>query len=310
MVSVVIPTYNVAPYIKRCIDSVLSQSYHDIEIVVVDDASIDHSADIAELYRQQHHGIRIIKHDKNKGLMTTRRDGYMAASGSFIMFLDADDALPPDAVQTLVERQEQTHADMVMGDLLKIYVSGRTERRIGSLHSTVSSSAVLEALIDNRIIHSLCGKLFKATLLREEGLLSFDDVTIAEDACLLYQLADRAQVVASVSAMVYHYYENKASSSLHTYGMREIESSIKAYRTIAHVCQPYTLLRERLGRRLTQAVFALYLEPVPIGQVRALLRKYDMERYGSARYARRYLGATDCWFFVKRFVYARTKKKR
>lgn len=260
MVSVIIPTYNVERYISRCLDSVLSQSYKNIEVVIVDDASTDQSLAIAKQYQSLHSNIRIIRHEQNKGLMTTRRDGYLAALGDYLMFVDSDDALPTDAVQKLMCRQAETNADIVMGDLMKTYVNGRTERRIGSVPYDTSKIDVLAALINNNIIHSLCGKLYKTSLFRGNDLLYFDNLTIGEDGCLLYQLVAKAYIITSLHEITYLYYVNKNSSSQHRYGIEQIESLIIAYKTIAHVCQPYTQLHQRLQTRLTRAMFALYFD--------------------------------------------------
>ena len=309
MVSVVIPVYNAEPYIGRCIESVLSQSYSDVEIVAVDDGSSDGSLGIVERYMASHPNVHVIRHDHNLGLMATRRDGYAAASGDWIMFLDADDALPSDAVAELVGRQHETDADIVLGDLLKLYVSGRAERRVGSMAGSAANIEVLAALVDGKIIHSLCGKLFKAELFRNGQLQTFRHLTIAEDGCLLYQLVAKACTIASVDAVVYYYYENKSSSSLCVYGIQQIESMVMAYKTIAGVCMPYLRLRDGLRRRLTREMFALYFERVSVREIRLLLRKHGLLRYGSAVYACRYLRWHDYWFFVKRFVYVRTVRR-
>lgn len=119
MVSVVIPQYNVESYISRCLDSVLSQSYNDIEIIVVDDCSTDGSVDVVKQYRERHPDIRLIRHDRNLGPMMARRDGYEAATGDFIMFVDPDDTLPLDAICNLVSCQRAALADIVVGNALK-----------------------------------------------------------------------------------------------------------------------------------------------------------------------------------------------
>lgn len=312
MVSVVIPLYNVERYVERCLKSVLTQSYKDVEIVIVDDASTDQSLRIAEHYQEAHSNIRIFRHKHNLGLMSTRRDGYMSASGDFILFLDADDAFPADAVKTLVEKQKETGADIVMADLKKYYTNGRTERRVGSLGQGVlaTSSAILAALIERKMIHSLCGKLFKADLFKHGQLLTYAHLTIAEDACLLYQLVARAHTIASIESFVYAYYVNKASTSLRAYTPVQIDNIVLAYKTIKDVCSSYPQLQELLNRRLTQVMFTLYFERVPLSTVRALLRKYGLIRYGSISYACKYLSLKDYWYCVKRYVYVRTMMKK
>ena len=308
MLSVIIPLYNMESYIARCLDSVLAQTVQGLEVIVVDDASTDGSLSIVEHYREQHPDVRIVRHTANQGLMVTRRDGYRQATGRFILFVDADDALPPDAAERLMRQQRLTGADIVMGDLLKLYVSGRTERRLGSLPHTAEAETVLAALMEGNIIHSLCGKLFRTELLRKHELQAPDHLTIAEDACLLYQLVARAGKVASVDGFVYRYYENTASSSLRPYGVPQAESVIMAFRIVARTVWPFEALRPLLQRRITRAIFELYMERIPVSQVRQLLRKHDLLPYGSLGYACRHLTAADGWFLLKRFVYVRMKK--
>lgn len=310
MVSIVIPLYNAAPYIERCLKSVVEQSYKKVEVVVVDDASTDHSLGIVESFCQTHPNIRIVKHAHNCGLMLTRYDGCKAAKGELIVFVDADDCLPTEAIAQLMAQQQLTRADIVMGNLLKIYVNGKEERRRGCLNADrcATPTEVLAALIDERIIHSLCGKLFKASLFKQGGLHIFNHLTIAEDGCLLYQLVSKATCIASINAYTYCYYENKASASLRAYSSTQIENIIVAYQTIAEVCAPYAQLRENVERRLTREVFLLFFERLTIKQVRALLVKHNLIQYASFGHARKYLTLHDYCFFVKRFVYARALK--
>lgn len=309
-VSIIVPVYNVEHYLARCLDSVLHQTYHDIEIVMVDDASSDGSMAIAEQYQKQYRNIVLVKHERNQGLMMTRRDGYLVATGELIMFLDSDDALPKDAVEKLVNKQVETNADIVMGDLMKYYVDGMTERVVGSLDSDATKIEVLSALLEQRISHSLCGKLYKRTLFENGQLQTYKSLTIAEDGCLFYQLVDKTQKIASVQTVVYNYYENKASSTLRAYGKEQIENVIVAYKAIENVCKSYGPLRNRLVYRLNQVVFTLYFERVPIWTVRKLLRKHDMLSYGHIYNVIKTLKFRDYWFCMKRFIYVRIKLRK
>ena len=124
-VSIIIPVYNAERTLERCIGSVLRQTYPDVEAVLVDDASTDRSRDILHRYRKDNPCIRIVEHERNQGSMLARHNGCMAATGEYILFLDADDELTSDAVQRLVEARGD--ADIVCGSILKIYADGRTE---------------------------------------------------------------------------------------------------------------------------------------------------------------------------------------
>ena len=112
MVSVVVPIYNVEKYIRECIDSVLNQTYKDLEIILVDDGSPDNCGKICDAYAKQDVRIKVI-HKKNGGLSDARNAGMDIASGEYIYFLDSDDYIKTDAIEQLVHCIEKEKADIV-----------------------------------------------------------------------------------------------------------------------------------------------------------------------------------------------------
>lgn len=306
-VSIVIPLYNAEPFIGRCLDSILNQSYKDIEIILVDDVSSDASLSIAEDYQKKHSSIKIIKHPTNKGSMISRKDGYMAATGECLMFVDSDDALPLDAVEKLVSKQVETNADIVLGNAVKIYVNGRRERIVDNVRANAKKLDFLKALLDEKARRCLWGRLYRTSLFHDYQLKNLDNMTIYEDACLLYQVAVKAEIIEPVDAYVYDYYENKTSVTQRVYGEKQIESIIIANKIIFEVCKPYTQISYELHHRVAKTVFALYSEDIPIKEVKKLLEKHGMQKYGELATACKFLKLSDLWFFLKRFVYVRTK---
>ncbi|MBR1733509.1 MAG: glycosyltransferase family 2 protein [Alloprevotella sp.] len=132
LVSVIIPVYNQERYIRKCLDSVCGQSYRDLEIIVVDDGSTDNSLPIAERVAARDPRVRIIK-KRNEGLAFARRDGLSAASGGFIMHVDSDDYILPDAVENLLRAYgEHGGPDIVYGGF---------KRRYSFLYSKMSGGA-------------------------------------------------------------------------------------------------------------------------------------------------------------------------
>ena len=111
-VSVCIPVFNVDRFIGKCLDSVINQTLQDIEIICVEDSSSDDSKDILESYAARDARIRIIYHDKNLGTLISRNDAVMAAQGQYIMFVDGDDELFPDACKTAFNVIKQNQTDM------------------------------------------------------------------------------------------------------------------------------------------------------------------------------------------------------
>lgn len=306
-ISVVIPLYNAEPYIGRCLDSVLRQSYKNIEIVIVDDASTDASLSVVQRYQTQNPSVTIISHKQNKGAMMSRKDGYTAATGECLMFVDADDTLPLDAVACLVAKQQETNADIVAGNVEKIYVDGHKERLVENLPPHATGVDMLEALLDEKVRRCLWGRLYRTILFHEHPLINLDNMTIYEDACLLHQVVVNAHVIVTVDDTVYQYNENMSSVTHRVYGIQQIESIIMANKIIADVCQPYPQLHAKMQHRIAHTVLALYSEKIAIGQLRALLRKHGMQKYGEMSAICKYLNFGDYWYAFKRFFYVRTK---
>lgn len=306
-ISVVIPLYNAEPYIGRCLDSVLRQSYKNIEIVIVDDASTDASLSVVQRYQTQYPSVTIISHKQNKGAMMSRKDGYTAATGECLMFVDADDTLPLDAVACLVAKQQETNADIVAGNVEKIYVDGHKERLVENLPTHATGVDMLEALLDEKVRRCLWGRLYRTSLFHEHPLINLDNMTIYEDACLLHQVVVNAHVIVTVDDTVYQYNENMSSVTHRVYGIQQIESIIMANKIIADVCQPYPQLHAKMQHRIAHTVLALYSEKIAIGQLRALLRKHGMQKYGEMGAICKYLNFGDYWYAFKRFFYVRTK---
>ena len=120
MVSVIIPVYNVETYIRECVDSVLSQTYTDLEIILVDDGSTDSSGSICDEYSKLDSRIVVI-HKENGGLSDARNAGLDAVHGDYILFVDSDDWIQPETVSHLVKRMDEEQAEIVFFDAATVY---------------------------------------------------------------------------------------------------------------------------------------------------------------------------------------------
>lgn len=121
-ISVIIPVYNVEPYIERCFWSVVSQTYRNYECIFIDDCGTDHSIEILQKLISEYKGnipLKIIRHEYNRGASASRNSGMAIASGSFFYFADSDDYISPDALSKLVEKTD-AHFDVIYGRSLII----------------------------------------------------------------------------------------------------------------------------------------------------------------------------------------------
>ena len=116
--SVVIPAYNVGQYVAQCLQSVLSQSFTDFEVIVVNDGSTDNSAEIARSFADADSRVRVVD-QPNGGLSAARNTGIDLASGKWLMFVDSDDMLLPDAMSTLLALAHDTESDIVCGGFVE-----------------------------------------------------------------------------------------------------------------------------------------------------------------------------------------------
>mgnify|MGYP001036038984 FL=1 len=120
LLSVIIPVYNVEQYLERCVLSVVYQTYHNLEILLIDDGSQDQSGKICDQLSQKYKRIRVI-HKKNEGLSDARNKGLDLAKGEYITFLDSDDYIHPETYSILISQLETANADIVEGKILKVY---------------------------------------------------------------------------------------------------------------------------------------------------------------------------------------------
>ena len=119
LISVIIPVYNVAPYLKRCLDSVAAQTWENLEVWLVDDGSTDGSLALCEARAEQDSRFRVLR-QANAGVSAARNRGMDHAAGQYLQFVDGDDFLPPDATENLARTAAATGADLVVGRFWRV----------------------------------------------------------------------------------------------------------------------------------------------------------------------------------------------
>ena len=213
-VTIVIPVYNVRPYIERCLQSVAAQTYSSIECVLVDDCGTDGSMAAAEQFIGGYEGstaFRVVRHGQNLGLSAARNTGLGAATGEYVYFLDSDDAITPDCITTLAAlAAKHPDADYVQGEMVaggEELMKGRTEPGVPEL---CSEKAELENIILCKTHRTAWNRLLKRSFLTENHLL-FRPGILMEDHLWTYFVAKHARAVAFARRGTYYYYNNGGS---------------------------------------------------------------------------------------------------
>lgn len=220
-VSVIIPVYNAAPWLERCVDSVRSQSVSNIEVLLIDDGSTDGSGAMCELFAGDDSRIRVF-HQPNGGVSAARNLALRMAQGRWLAFVDADDTLPADSLQLRLDAGTRTGADAVIADYCEIGVNGSTHDRHSGLpaglndRDGVVNNILVTALEPNTFFGSPCNKLYRRELF-ERGGITFPARKRAEDWMVNIAYFELAKSCAVISDVVYNYHRNTASAMAKAY---------------------------------------------------------------------------------------------
>ena len=213
-VSIIIPVYNVAKYIKRCLQSVIDQTYQDIECILVDDCGNDNSIEIAQEFIDTYKGkisFSILHHDQNKGLSAARNTAIKHAIGDYLFFLDSDDAIPSDSIESLmVLAIKYPQADYIQGNLLD--EEGNTIKYSWkkAIPEYCTKHEDLEKYIFSVVVNSAWNKVIKTSFLTENNLY-FPEGIIHEDLYWTFFVAKYAKAVGFVNKSTYKYMINDNS---------------------------------------------------------------------------------------------------
>lgn len=215
MVSVIIVAYNIEMCIENSIKSVLSQTYPDLELIIVDDGSSDATGEICQRYQKTDARVMYIK-KKNEGQGIARTIGYQVAKGEYVSFLDGDDWLEKDALEKMRKAAQETNADIVVGDIWYVYKkNGGFEKKYSKIRyqdmQIIKKGEALGKISKLRTF--TWGKLYKRNFLLEEG---FSQASHAyEDTATIPLLIQHANKIVYINVPVYNYYKNRAESTIY-----------------------------------------------------------------------------------------------
>lgn len=215
LLSVIVPIYNVEPYLDRCVQSIVEQTYKDLEIILVDDGSTDSSPKMCDIWAQKDNRIKVI-HKKNGGLSSARNAGIDIAQGEVLSFIDSDDFIELDMYETMITAMQDYGKDIACcGRIVDLW--GEREKREFSISGPKVYSreeAMKEVLCLRDIDVSACDKVYKKKLFDD---LRYPQGKISEDAAIIFQLLDKANGIIHVGRDFYHYIFRKSSISKSSY---------------------------------------------------------------------------------------------
>jgi len=215
--SVIVPVFNTEAHVRECLDSLLAQSFGDLEIVIVDDGSTDASSGIVADYAARHDNVTAIRKD-NGGLADARNHGIAAALGLYVGFVDADDHVAPDMFGRMCEAARRADADIVVCKMMGFDPESGAEipyeeAPAGLFGASLKDSP--EILV--RTSPSACNKIFRRSLFAENGLL-FPVGLSFEDLATTFPLFAAANRIVKVDEFLYFYRRSREGSITSVYG--------------------------------------------------------------------------------------------
>lgn len=216
-ISIIVPVYQVEQYLRRCVESVLAQTFQDFECILVDDGSTDASGRMCDDYARLDPRFSVI-HKENGGLSSARNTAIPQAQGEYLCFLDSDDVLHPHALELMVSALEKTDADLVSAPLQEFSTDEPRFPELGELPVTVMGQ---EDFIDHllpenfgRICVTACGKLYRRDIF---DTIRYPEGKIYEDLHVYLNMLLKCSRVVVLDEPLYYYYTNPASITRSNY---------------------------------------------------------------------------------------------
>ena len=290
-VSIVIPTYNLEKYIAKTIESILSQTYSHLEILIIDDGSTDSTLQIVKSYEFNDHRIRVFSYGANKGPMYARQFALKEASGDFITFCDGDDILRNDYVELLVNSMT-SEIDMAVGQFSYVLETGKIVpyHIQATLKYGNDKDNVFRTILRGEMPQGLCCKLFRAEIVKTAKLEILENCTRGEDACVLFHYIDRIRKATIVDESIYYYYQRSNSSTNSSISNDALNGICLTSNLRAKVLSNYPDLKRDEYRYFQQNLLNTLSSNCNRSYMLSCIRKYGLSNYCRSFSILRYSG--------------------
>ena len=233
LVSIIVPVYKAEKYIHQCIDSLLAQTYKNIEVILVDDGSPDHCGKICDEYAAKDCRVKVI-HQQNGGVSVARQTGIDHATGEYSIHADPDDWVELNMIEELVAKAVADNVDMVICDFYRESKSDRIHV-CQNLGDDLSASAVLRKILSQQLHGSCWNKLVNRS--RIEGIgFTPEDLCILEDELYNIRILARKIKVSYLPKALYHYRIDNEDSLCNTISDKSFKSKVNAVSEIESFC--------------------------------------------------------------------------
>ena len=253
LISVVVPVYKVEKYLKKCVDSIIAQTYKNIEIILVDDGSPDSCPAICDEYAEKDSRVKVV-HRQNGGLSAARNSGIKIASGKYISFIDSDDFIQPVYIEQLYLTAEASGSSLSVASYSheedKLDAQLKTEFKVYS-----DEEALKEILIERDFFTSACDKLY---LTKMFDSIKFPEGEIYEDYAVMPMLFNEAKKISYVNSKLYFYRKNSESITKSVFNEKHMQYFKTAEKVNEYIKNNYPEQLNHAINRDTNMAIAFY----------------------------------------------------
>lgn len=277
-VSVIVPVFRAENYIRDCLLSLQKQTVKDLEFLLIDDCGGDGSMAIAREMAQDDSRLKIMTHPSNLGPMMARYNGVVEAAGEYITFCDSDDILPDNAIELLLSAAEKSKADIVSGNAEYYFTNGHRQRWTNALSYGGDKVAVYKSLLKEEFTHTLWGKLYRSSLLKNHTYSHFDHFTNGEDAIFFYEIIGNIVSAVTIPDVVYCYRQTPNSSTQLRFNRQKLENVVVSGAMNYKKCIQYPELTTIAYKYFSKWMNELYAKGYnKDGALDVLIKDYQLE---------------------------------
>ncbi|MGN0163989.1 MAG: glycosyltransferase family 2 protein, partial [Candidatus Ornithomonoglobus sp.] len=220
LVSVIIPAYNVERYINRCVDSIIEQSYKNIEILIIDDGSTDKTSEVCRGYTDKYENIKYF-HIENSGVGAARNIGIRNAHGEIMYFVDSDDELYNETINDLVSNLKD--CEMAIGSYTNVYKRGIKETILAfKRYSYDEFKRIAMELYKQNALNTVWNKLFRSSIIKNNNIRFKENIHLGEDLLFVLQYLKHCGNIICIDKPIYKYYREHGTLTK-TYNKSSVE---------------------------------------------------------------------------------------
>lgn len=278
-VSVIVPVFRAERYIRDCIQSLQRQTVRDWEVLLIDDGGGDGAMAIVREMAQDDARLKIIRHRSNLGPMMARYNGVVEAEGDYIAFCDSDDLLPENSLELLLSKAEESHADIVSGNIDYFCQNGERRRWNNTLSYGGDKVSVYKSILLGEYTHNVWGKLYRSELLKNHEYSHFEHFVNGEDAIFFYEIVDNIVSAVTIPEVVYYYRQHPQSSSQLRFSKQRLENVVIANVMNYKRCMQYPELKTLAHHHFSRWLNELYAKGYnKDGLLDAFIREHQAEQ--------------------------------